>query len=70
MSTDSPPLEDELVHFLKNQLSIVLGFSDLMLEELDATHPNRHDIEEIRSAAAAAIARMPELAHRLERSGK
>lgn len=68
--TDRPPFDDELVHFLKNQLSIILGFSDLMLEELDATHANRQDVEEIRTAAAAAISRMPDLAHRLERSGR
>ena len=65
MSTWDLSKEDELVHYLKNQLSIVLGFSELLLEELGSDDPRRKDVDEIRNAANAALRRMPELARRL-----
>jgi signal transduction histidine kinase len=42
-------------HDMKNQLGIILGFADLMLQETDATDPRRADIGEIRNAAARAM---------------
>lgn len=43
-------------HDLKNQLGIVLGFSELVLQDLDAAHPSRADVEEILKAAQNAMA--------------
>lgn len=59
--------EDEMVHRLKNYLTIIIGFSDLLLEDLDTSDPKRHDVAEIRTAAASALAAMPELAERLRK---
>lgn len=42
-------------HDLKNQLGIVLGFSELVLDDIDATHPARPDVEEILRAARRAM---------------
>lgn len=42
-------------HDMKNQLGIILGFADLMLQEIDAADPHRADIGEIREAAARAM---------------
>jgi len=44
------------VHDLKNQLNIVIGFSNLLLVELPTSDPTRADIEEIRKAGEAAMA--------------
>ena len=45
----------ELEHTLKNQLGIILGFSELLLQASAQDDPRRRDIEEIRKAAAAAV---------------
>lgn len=42
-------------HDMKNQLGIVLGFSDLLLHELDETSPHRRDLVEIHAAAQRAL---------------
>jgi hypothetical protein len=42
-------------HDLKNQLGIVLGFSELLLNELDPASAQRADIEEIHVAAQRAL---------------
>jgi signal transduction histidine kinase len=42
-------------HDMKNQLGIILGFSDLLLEEIDPADPRRGDVQEIRTAATRAI---------------
>jgi hypothetical protein len=44
------------VHDLKNYLGIVIGYSNLLLEELPPEDPRRTDIDEIRKAGEAAIA--------------
>ena len=59
--------EDDTVHFLKNQLSIVLGFTALLMEQLEEGHPMREDLDEIQMAAQAALSRIPELSSRLSR---
>lgn len=43
-------------HDLKNQLGIVLGFSELLLEDLDKESPIRADLEEILKAGRRAMA--------------
>ena len=40
---------------MKNQLGIVLGFADLLLQELESSDPHRTDIAEIRGAAVRAM---------------
>jgi two-component system, cell cycle sensor histidine kinase and response regulator CckA len=43
-------------HDVKNQLGIVLGFSELLIEDLEPTSPVRADLEEILKAARRAMA--------------
>jgi hypothetical protein len=50
--------ECELIHFIKNQLSIILGFAELVLEERDGGAIRREDVVEIRDAARAALDRI------------
>lgn len=57
--------QDEMVHYLKNQLSIILGFAELLAEQFGAGDPVRADVAEIQQAAQAALARLPELEARL-----
>lgn len=42
-------------HDMKNQLGIILGFADLLMQELDGADPHRTDLAEIREAAARAM---------------
>ena len=42
-------------HDMKNQLGIILGFADLLLQEMDAADPRRADIQEMHSAATRAM---------------
>jgi hypothetical protein len=57
--------EDEILHQFKNHLAIVVGFCDLLLEELPEDDPRHADILEVDKAARAAMALVPELARRL-----
>jgi len=49
------------VHHLKNQLAIILGFSELLLEELAADDAHRPDVLQIHQAAKSALAELPAL---------
>lgn len=40
---------------MKNQLGIVLGFSDLLLQEMDQADPRCLDLQEIHRAATRAM---------------
>jgi hypothetical protein len=55
-----PGVERELVrrhgHALNNQLSVVQGFAELLLEDAGASHPLRRDLEGLRAATANAVA--------------
>ena len=62
---DPPEREPELVHQIKNHLSIIVGFCDLLLADLPEEDPRHTDILEIHRAADAAMALVPELAKRL-----
>jgi hypothetical protein len=42
-------------HALKNYLGIILGFSELMLQDSNPDDPRRPDLEEIHKAALAAV---------------
>lgn len=43
-------------HDVKNQLGIILGFSELVLQEMEPADPRRPDLEEIHAAATRAMA--------------
>ncbi len=42
-------------HDFKNQLGIILGFSEILLAEAAAGDPRRGDLEEIHKAAVTAL---------------
>ena len=47
--------DGKLVHDLKNMLGIILGYSNLLLDEMPADDPKRPDVEEIRKAGERAL---------------
>ncbi len=47
---------EELEHALKNYLAIVLGYANLLLDEMPADDRRRADVLEIYNAAEAAAA--------------
>jgi hypothetical protein len=63
---DRPAEEDDLVHNFKNHLSIIVGFCDLLLDELPPEDPRHADVLEVQKAARAAMALVPELVRRLQ----
>jgi hypothetical protein len=56
--------EAKFVHDLRNQLAIILGYCDLLLDTIPSGDPRRDDVVEIRTAAAAAIALLPRAGER------
>ena len=48
-------------HEFKNHLTIILGFSDLILSDDALSVRHRQDLEEIRLAAQRALALLPEI---------
>ena len=61
-STDPEPPE---LHQLKNHLSIIIGFCDLLLGDLADDDPKRVDILEMRKAGQAALDLIPDIATRM-----
>ena len=57
--------EPEVIHRLKNQLAIVVGFSQLLLEEFPTTDQRRADLLALYEAAQNAFATVPELARQI-----
>ena len=55
----------ELVHRMNNHLAIILGFCELLLEDLPHEDTRRADVGEIQKAASAARLEMPEISRRL-----
>lgn len=47
--------EDPVVHAFKNQLTVIVGFCDLLLLELPDGDKMREDVDEIRKAAHVAL---------------
>ena len=47
--------DPEFEHTLRNQISIVLGFCELLLAEVPADSPWRGDLAEMQNAALTAI---------------
>jgi len=48
-------------HDLKKQLGIVLGYSELILEEMDQSNPLRENVEEILKAIQTALTLLGEI---------
>ena len=44
-----------LQHTLTNYLAIILGFSELLIQDMPARDPRRADLDEIHKAATAAL---------------
>ncbi len=61
-SSDPEPPE---LHQLKNHLSIIIGFCDLLLGDLADNDPKRVDLLEMRKAGQAALDLVPDLATRM-----
>jgi hypothetical protein len=59
----SPPMtdqhanefEDSVLHAFKNQLTVIVGFCDLLLIEIPEGDRKRDDVNEIRKAAHVAL---------------
>ena len=52
----------KFTHDMKNMLGIVIGYSNLLLDEMAADDPKRADVEEIRRAGENALALLDTLA--------
>jgi hypothetical protein len=50
------PDDSDFEHALKNYIGIILGYAELLLEDLPAGDPHRDDVREIQKAALAAAA--------------
>lgn len=50
---DAPHL---FIHDMRNQLGIILGYAELLLEAMPPSDPLRTDVLEIQKAALAALA--------------
>ena len=56
------------MHDMKNMMGIILGYSNLVLDEMAADDPRRPDIDEIRKAGESAVALLNDWdAHRSKR---
>ena len=55
---------DPFVHDMKNMLGIIVGYSDLALDDMPEGDPRRKDLEEIHKAAESALALLAEWASR------
>jgi hypothetical protein len=54
-------IEPASVHRLKNQLAIILGFAELLLEEFPDGDQRRDDLLQIQEAARRALGELPPL---------
>ena len=51
----------ELLHRVKNHLSVIFGFVELALEDPDLSESVRGDLGEIKKAAQSALLELPNL---------
>jgi signal transduction histidine kinase len=52
--------DPKFVHDMKNLLGIVIGYSNLLLDEMAPDDPKRTDLTEIRQAGESAVALLNE----------
>ena len=65
MTPDDGNREPPELHQLKNHLSIIIGFCDLMLGDLSQNDPKRFDLQAVRKAGQDALDLIPSLAARM-----
>ena len=56
---------DPILHSVHNHLSAIVGFCDLLLQELPEGDPKRADVLEMHKAGHAAIQLLPQLSARM-----
>ncbi len=56
----------QLLHQFKNYLAVIVGFCDLLLNDVPAGDPTHADVVEVRKAAQSAMSLLPELSRRLD----
>ena len=56
----------DVIHRLKNDIAIIVGFCELVVSDTADTDPRRGDLLEIQKAARDAMALLPEVARRAE----
>ncbi len=61
---------DRWLHDVRNQLSIILGFSEILLQELEGDDARRHDLQEIHDAAERAMGAMGRVPQKEDESGR
>ncbi len=66
MAEDQKSPGETIVHQLRNYLSILIGFCDLLLHELSEDDPKYADTLEMKKAAVSAMELVPELSRRLQ----
>jgi hypothetical protein len=49
-------VQSRFVHDMKNQLGIIIGFTNLLLDDMASDDPRRADLDEVRKAGEAALA--------------
>ena len=49
------------LHEIRNHLAVIMGFCDLLLEDLPENDPKRTDILQVRKAGEAALALVSQL---------
>ena len=59
---------EQMIHHLKNQLAIIVGFCDLLMADAPEGERRTADLREVHNAARQAMAMMPEVARRLRRT--
>jgi hypothetical protein len=61
---NSVAADESVMHQFKNHLAVIVGFCDLLLDEIPRTDQKHIDLQEMRKAAEAAMALLPKLAPR------
>jgi len=51
--------EPDIVHKLRNEIGVIIGFCDLVLETLPPDDVRRGDLQQIREAAQNALSLIP-----------
>jgi hypothetical protein len=54
-------MDPKVAHRLKNKLAIILGFCDLLVQEMPEDDKHRPDVLQIQEAARAALGELPPL---------
>ena len=64
MAEPQPTRDADVIHRLKNDLAIIMGFCDLLLADFPTDDPRRADLLEVHHAAQDAMTLMPEVTRR------